>query len=51
MSEQPEPQGEQEPESLENPHSDELDVEGPNESAPGHVFPPEDDAPADEDEG
>jgi hypothetical protein len=29
------------------PHEDELDVEGPNESAPGHN-PPDDDAEADD---
>ena len=30
------------------PHEDELDVEGPNESAPGHNPPEGDDEPGDE---
>ena len=33
--ENPRPQGEPEPD--ENPTDEELDVEGPNESAPGHA--------------
>ena len=40
----------QQPEPGENPHDDDLDVEGPNESTPSHVADPrqQDDADGDD---